>query len=140
MTPLALAALEREKHRRRQYQRQWRERRQQAVPTKTKLALEAEQREKERKREAQAAYWRRRAEAMPADALDGQTIATNIYARTRRTDGVVVYTVAVHPHLASFDDLDEAREWRDRIAATYLRRSPVRLVNLIRAGEALGRL
>jgi hypothetical protein len=77
---------------------------------------------------------KRRAEREP---VFRETVATNIYRTPPRSDGTTRFFVLVHPWSATFDSLDEARAWRDRVARIGRR---LRLVNLIRAGEAPGRL
>lgn len=64
------------------------------------------------------------------------SVAPNISAR-RLADGSLRFDVVLAPWSRSFDSLDEARAWRDRVARIGRR---LRLVNLIRAGEAPGRL
>lgn len=137
MTPLALAALEREKERQRQAQRRAKERRAAAE----ERARQAEAAVKERRR--LAAIERNRQAAAAAERRAGasfaETVAVNIYARPTR-DGRPRYAVIIEGQCTTFDDLEEARDWRNRFAASRRTSRPYLFVNLIRAGEAPGRL
>lgn len=141
MTPLALEALAREKERRRQYARDRYRRRQEAE----RRQQEAEQRRRQEAEERrQAAADRRRAAAerrrQEAERPFRETVAVNIYARTNPRTGARTFNVILAPHSATFDDLEEARRWRNRTAASHRESRPFLFVNLIRAGEAPGRL
>lgn len=142
MTPLALEALAREKERRRQEardryrRRQEAEERRQAAADRRRVAA-AQRRQEAEERRRQAAAERRRQEA---ERPFRETVAVNIYARTNPRTGARTFNVILAPHSATFDDLEEARRWRNRTAASHRESRPFLFVNLIRAGEAPGRL
>jgi hypothetical protein len=147
MTPLALAALEREKERQRQAQRRARERREAAEERARQAEAAAKERRRlaaiERNRQAAAAAERRataerRAAERRAAAPFAETVALNIYAR--RTAAGIRYAVIIDGQCMTFDDLEEARDWRNRFAGSRRESRPYLFVNLIRAGEAPGRL
>lgn len=138
---LALAALEREKERQRQAQRRARERREAAEERARQAEAAAKERRRlaaiERNRQAAAAAERRAAERRAA-APFAETVALNIYAR--RTAAGIRYAVIIDGQCMTFDDLEEARDWRNRFAGSRRESRPYLFVNLIRAGEAPGRL
>lgn len=144
MTPLALAAIERDKERARQSARRAAERRRQAA---------ARARAAEERRKAEAAQRRAEAAARRLTAEEErrrwrveqakrdpfvETVAVNIYRR--RNGGPGRYIVHIDGRAATFDDFEKARRWRNEVAASRMASRPLLLVNLIRAGEAPGRL